>query len=87
MQTRASLGIARLKFWSIVLIAYHYIVLGDDGEEPSESEDNQSTVRGERPDFSPPISLPRSPRVSPAQVTWQLWNRHCLQSCMHGVTF
>ena len=25
------LDIARVKFWSVVLIAYHYIVLWDDG--------------------------------------------------------
>ena len=45
-QTRTSPGIAWVKFWSIVLIAYHYIVLRDNGEEPSESKDNQPTVRG-----------------------------------------
>jgi len=32
-QTRASPGIAWVKFWSIVLIAYHNIVLRDDGAE------------------------------------------------------
>ena len=31
-QTRASPGIARVKFWSIVLIAYHYIVLRDEAK-------------------------------------------------------
>ena len=40
-QTRASLGIVWVKFWSIVLIAYHYIVLWDDGTEPSDSKDNR----------------------------------------------
>ena len=45
VQTRASPGIAWVKFWSIVLIAYHYIVLRDNGEEPSESKDDQPTVR------------------------------------------
>ena len=29
-QTRASPGIAQVKFWPIVLITYHYIVLWDD---------------------------------------------------------
>ena len=74
-QTRASLGIARVKFWSIVLIAYHYIVLQEDGAESSDSKDNrQSNGRwlGEGLDFSPPISLPRAPHVSPARVTWPL---------------
>lgn len=28
---RQNLGIARVKFWSIVVIAYHYIVLWDNG--------------------------------------------------------
>ena len=28
-------GIAQVKFWSIVLIAYHYIVLRGNGAEPS----------------------------------------------------
>ena len=37
-QTRASPGIARVKFWSIVLIAYHYIVLRDDGAEFSDGK-------------------------------------------------
>ena len=37
-QIRASPGIARVKFWSIVLIAYHYIVLRDDGEEFSDGK-------------------------------------------------
>jgi len=36
-QTWASLGIARVKRWSIVLIAYHYIVLRDDGAEFSDA--------------------------------------------------
>ena len=49
-QTGASPGIARVKFWSIVLIAYHYIVSWDDGTEPSVSKDNRPvwnlTVRG-----------------------------------------
>jgi len=40
-QTQASPGIARVKFWLIVLIAYHYIVLRDDGAEPSDSKDNR----------------------------------------------
>ena len=40
-QTRASLGIAPVKFWSIVLIAYHYIILRDDGTEPPDSKDNR----------------------------------------------
>ena len=42
-QTRASPGIARVKFWSIVLIAYHYIVLRDDGAESSDSKDNRQS--------------------------------------------
>ena len=33
-QTRASPGIARVKLWSIVLIAYHYIVLQDVVQSP-----------------------------------------------------
>ena len=40
-QIQASPGIARVKFWSIVLIAYHYIVLRDNGPEPSDSKDNR----------------------------------------------
>ena len=40
--TRASPGIARVKFWSIVLIAYHYIVLRDDEAEQPDSKDNRS---------------------------------------------
>ena len=40
-QTRASPGIARVKFWSIVLIVYHYIVLWDDGAELSDSKNNR----------------------------------------------
>ena len=40
-QTWASPGIAWVKFWSIVLIAYHYIVLRGDGAEPSDSKDNR----------------------------------------------
>ena len=40
-QTRTSPGIAWVKFWSVVLIAYHYIVLQDDGAEPSDSKDNR----------------------------------------------
>ena len=42
-QTRASPGIAWVKFWSIVLIAYHYIVLWDDGAESSDSKDNRQS--------------------------------------------
>ena len=42
-QTRASPGIARVKFWSIVLIAYHYIVLRDDETESSDSKDNRQS--------------------------------------------
>ena len=34
----SSPGIARVKFWSIVLIAYHYIVLRDDGAEFSDGK-------------------------------------------------
>ena len=74
-QTWASPGIARVKFWSVVLIAYHYIVLQDDGAGSSYSKDNrQSKARrlGEGLDFSSPISLPRAPHVSPARVTWLL---------------
>ena len=41
LQTQASPGIARVKFWSIVLIAYHYIVLWDDGAELSDSKNNR----------------------------------------------
>ena len=37
-QTRASPGIARVKFWSIVLIAYQCIVLRDDGTEFSDGK-------------------------------------------------
>ena len=37
----APLGIARVKLWSIVLIAYHYTVLRDDGAEPSDGKDNR----------------------------------------------
>ena len=33
-QTRASPGIARVKLWSIVLIAYHYVVLQDVVQSP-----------------------------------------------------
>ena len=40
-QSRASPGIAQVKFWSVVLIAYHYIVFQDDGTEPSDSKDNR----------------------------------------------
>ena len=40
-QTRASPGIAWVKFWSIVLITYHYIVLRDDGAVSSDSKDNR----------------------------------------------
>ena len=36
-QTWASPGIARVKFWSVVLIAYHYIVSRDGGGEPPDS--------------------------------------------------
>ena len=36
-QTWASPGIAQVEFWIIVLIAYHYIILRDDGAEPSDS--------------------------------------------------
>ena len=39
--TWANPGIARVKLRSIVLIAYHYIVLRDDGAEPSDSKDNR----------------------------------------------
>ena len=42
-QTRASPGIARVKFWSIVHIAYHYIVLRDDGAESFDSKDNRQS--------------------------------------------
>ena len=41
-QTRASLGIARV---TIVLIAYHYIVLQDDGAEPSDSKGQQTSLK------------------------------------------
>ena len=41
MQTRANQGIARVKLWSVVLIACHYIDLRDDGAEPSDSKDNR----------------------------------------------
>ena len=30
-----------VKFWSVVLIAYHYIVLWDNGAESSDSKDNR----------------------------------------------
>ena len=40
-QIRASPGIAQVKFGSIVLIAYHYIVLRDNGPELSDSKDNR----------------------------------------------
>ena len=40
-ETRANPGIARVKFRSVVLIAYHYVVLWDDGAEPSNSKDNR----------------------------------------------
>ena len=53
--------------------AYHYIVLRDDGTEPSDiSTTDQSKARrlGEGPDFSPPMSLPHMLHVSPARVTW-----------------
>ena len=40
-QTRASPGIAQVKIWSILAIAYHYIVLWDDGAELSDSKDNR----------------------------------------------
>ena len=43
-QTRASQGIARVnsgQFVLIVIIAYHYIVLRDDGGEASDSKDNR----------------------------------------------
>ena len=33
-QTRASLGIARVKFWSVVLIAYHLLSCGTIGQSP-----------------------------------------------------
>ena len=36
-------GQARVKFWSIVLIAYHYIVLQDDGAESSDSKNNRQS--------------------------------------------
>ena len=38
-------GQARVKFWSIVLIAYHYIVLWDDGAEPSNSKDSDQSKK------------------------------------------
>ena len=41
--TRASPGIARVKFWSVVHIAYHYIVLRDDGAESFGSKDNRQS--------------------------------------------
>ena len=45
-QTRASPGIAWVKFLSIVLIVYHYIVLQDEGAEPFDSKaTNQSKAR------------------------------------------
>ena len=44
-QTRTSPGIARVKFWSIVLIAYHYIVLRDDGAESCDSKDNRQSLK------------------------------------------
>ena len=34
-------GQARVKLWSIMFIAYYYIVLRDDGAEPSDSKDNK----------------------------------------------
>ena len=34
------------KIWSFLLIAYHYIVLRDDGAEPSESKDNRQSKAG-----------------------------------------
>ena len=40
-QTRASPGIAQVKFWSIILITYHYIVLWDNGADSSDSKDNR----------------------------------------------
>ena len=40
-QTRASSGIAWVQFCSIVLIAYHNIVLRDNGADPSDSKDNR----------------------------------------------
>ena len=32
---------SQVNFWSTVLIAYHYIVLRDDGGEPSDGKDNR----------------------------------------------
>ena len=69
-QTRASLGIARVKFWAIVLIAYHYIVLRDD--------DSAARVAcpGNLAALKPPLLKPNSephhilPRTEQVVVSW-----------------
>ena len=44
-QVRPSPDIAQVEFWSIVLIAYHNIVLRDDGAESSDSKDNRPVLK------------------------------------------